>query len=183
MKEATLPTLYRETPEHSMQRYFMTATAYEEAIRSFIIVCVDAVVIDSLRKTFWLIKRSQKPMQGVWVIGGRRAAGQTPIQAIERVFFRETSLLLGAERFTYVKENEYLWKDREQEPQNVGCHGVVQVFAVELTPQEREHTAANLEKTGYVPGWGLQEYNREKLLADTGIHKALLDLYDTIFPY
>lgn len=83
-------------------------------------------------------------------------------------------------RFSIVCINEYIWKDREQHPQDIGCHALAHTFVVELSEEERVLVSASLEKAEYEPG-GLREFGRKELVAE-GVHPMLVHLYDKIFP-
>jgi ADP-ribose pyrophosphatase YjhB (NUDIX family) len=116
-------------------------------------------------------------MAGPWIIGGRQMAGEIPEQAIRRCFKRETGLDVPENRFHFVLINNYIWKDREQEPQNVGSHNFALTFYIELSEEER--TAVKLVSAEYEE-FGLREFSREDLIRE-GAHQALIDLYDNVF--
>lgn len=174
------PVLYRED-NHRMERKFLSPEAYAEAIAAFVIDCTDAVIVDRAERTVYLAKRAVKPMRGIWRIGGRRLAGESIEDSVRRCFKRETGLDLPADRFIYVAGQDFVWKDREQEPQHVGSHNFVHTFAVELTVEERNLAAASLERQEYERGFGLRRFTREDLVA-ANIHPSLIDFYDFIFP-
>jgi len=165
---------------HKMKRFFMPDDVYEQPIRGHIIVCTDSVIVDRVKKTFWLAPRQAKPMSGgPWVIGGRRPAGVMPRQNARGTFRRETGLDLPEERFVPTAiHKEYIWKDREQEPQDVGCHNFVDIFAIELSGDEHAAASGQLEDKEYASG-GLREYDRGALVA-VG-NPILIDLYDEMF--
>ncbi len=176
-----MPKLYVEDLSHEMPRKFLSDNVYSKAIAAFVIVCTDTVIVDSKQRTLFLAKRAVKPMLGLWVIGSRRIAGETPEDSVRRCFKKETSLDIDKTRFVFATIVECFWKDREQEPQNVGCDDLNYWFTLELTPDERERTSASLDRAEYEKGFGLQEYNRERLVREKA-HPALTDLYDLVFP-
>lgn len=176
-----MPNIYREDLAHVMPQVRLSDDVYTQAIAGFIIVCVDAVIVDTERRTFWLAKRCIKPMDGIWEIGGRRCADEEPRKAIRRNFLRETGIDVSEERFKFVTIAEHRWKDRQQEPQNIGCHNIVYQFMVELTSDERGIAATSLDEREYDKEFGLQEFNRERLVVED-VHPLLLDLYVAIFP-
>ena len=149
-------------------------------MQAFVIVCTDAIVVDRKKRTVWLARRAVLPMKGLWIIGGRRFAGEAALDSITRCFKRETGLTVTPERFSFIMATEYRWKDREQEPQNLGSHNLSYTFAVELTAEERITAANSLEKKEYQPGFGLQEFDRERSVREH-VHPVILDLYDEIF--
>lgn len=145
-----------------------------------IIVCTDAVIINRDRRTIYLAKRAIKPMQGLWWIGGRRLPGESAISSMQRCFKRETGLDIHSVHFTLVDIAEYLWKDRQQAPQDAGSHNLCHTFAVELSDTELEQAKSGLEKQEYEPRFGLREFSRTDLVR-AKVHQVILDVYDKIF--
>lgn len=174
-----VPVLYRED-NHRMERKFLDDAVYAMAIGAFVIDCTDAVIVDRRERVFYLAKRAVKPMPGIWVIGGRRSAGESLPDSMRRCFKRETGLDLSHDRFTYVVGQDCIWKDREQEPQDVGSHNFCHRFAVELTPEERAQASRSLEKKEYEQGFGLRKFRRDDLVA-ANVHPSLIGLFDLVF--
>jgi len=170
---------YQEDPNHTIKSVWLDDPTYAAAMTAFVLVCTDAVIVDRRRRTIWLATRAILPMRGLWVIGGRRLAGETIAASIQRCFARETSLTIPRERFKYLRQNEYLWSTRQQLPQDVGSHNLVDVFAIQLKKEEREAASRSLVGAEYEPV-GLQEFSRRALL-DANVHEALVDLYDSVF--
>ena len=102
MQPKTLPKYYREAPRYAMPKVYISDAAYREALDSLVIVCTDAVIINRQRKSFYLAKRSVRPQQDWWIIGGRTNAGEDPFESIARCFNRETKLSVEPARFTFV---------------------------------------------------------------------------------
>ena len=98
-----------------------------------------------------------------------------------RNFKRETGLDLPSERFVFVTMTEYLWQDREQEPQGNGTQTLCHQFVIELTEEELGIARNGLEAREYEPGYGLQEFNRDRLVQEA-VHPVIIDVYDTVFP-
>lgn len=177
---STLPKVYKENPNHRMKRVLLSEEVYSQAIEAFIIVCTDAVIVDSKRRTFWLAKRIIKPQPDIWLIGGRRLAGEKPYESICRCFERETTLGFSEGHFSFVTIAEFIWKNRQQFPQEIGCHALSHIFKIELNDSERAICAAALDTNEYDKDFGLCEFNRQKLI-ETKAHQLLIDLYDLIF--
>jgi 8-oxo-dGTP pyrophosphatase MutT (NUDIX family) len=179
-----LQVIYREN-NHQMARRFLGADVYTAAMESFVIVCVDAVIIDPQRQTFWLPKRKALPINFPWVIGGRRSAGETSRQAICRKFWEETSLGAAPERFIYERQAEFIYARRQQEPQHIGGHALTDQFAIALFPPEREQVSQSLNAQEYHREFGLREFSRSSLMSvDWDCQewrRAMLELYDTVF--
>ncbi|MBI2436672.1 MAG: NUDIX domain-containing protein [Candidatus Magasanikbacteria bacterium] len=163
-----------------MRGGFMRDEIYSAAIDNMIIVCTDTVIIDRQGQTFYLAKRSVRPMAGLWWIGGRRNKGETPLEGMRRNFKREAGLGLPQERFSFVAMTEYLWQDRAQEPTEKGSHNLAHTFATELSPEELKIARKQLETREYDPLFGLQEFDRARLVEED-VHPVILDVYDLIF--
>ncbi len=176
----SLPKLYVEDGYVPIPRVRLGDAAYGLALQSFPVVCTDAVIYDSRRRTIFLAKRKSKPMTGWWVIGGRTLAGETMRESINRCFMRETKFDIGSLQFDYVCTNEYIWKDRQQVPQAIGCHCLARTFKIELSAVNRELVESNLECNEYDKSMGLREFTREDLVSE-GVYSAILDVYDLIF--
>ncbi len=176
-------SLYVEgkTIREEMLGGFMDAVTYTAVVDHTIIVCTDAVIVDVKRRTFFLAKRCVRPMRGLWWIGGRRRKGETPTEAMQRNFFQETSLHLPAKRFVFTTITEYLWKSRKQIPRDHGSHNLCHQFTVELSSTERTLAARSLEMREYQREYGLQEFNRARLVTEK-VHPVILETYDTVFP-
>lgn len=153
---------------------------YSKFLDHFISVCTDVIIVDFTRKTCFLAKRISKPMSGWWIMGGRMFAGENENEAIRRNFKRETSLDVEAKRFVFARMCRTLWKDRQQEPKDRGCDNLAYTFYVELTKEEREQVAENLDPKEYDPSFGLQEFDFARLTKEN-VHQEILDLYLQIF--
>lgn len=172
-----LPVVYIEpgsegriTPQH------MPDEAYEQAIRGMIIDCTDVLMWDPLAKATYLAKRRAKPNPSWWVIGGRRMPGETPEKSAIRCFERETGIQIEPSRLVFLVENEYLWKDREQQPQDVGCHAVARVFGMVPTKAELAKIKSGLDAREYDVEAGIRSFTIEEI-RDGKLHSALFDLW------
>lgn len=174
-----LPDVYPETDGLVLKGNFMSEAAYAEAIDSMVIVCADAVIIDSDSETIMLVKRKAKPMQGWWWIGGRVRKGESFSNAVARNFKRETGLDIAPDRFTYVMDSRYFWKDRQQEPQNDGSDNLAYTFAVVLTADELKQVV--LDPNEYEQDAGLTRFGFQDLKSPD-IHPVIRTFFNTIFP-
>lgn len=180
--EAEVPyRRYIEEGHKKMPRKFLDEKTYSDAIQAFVVVCADVVPINRERKTFYLTKRASKPIQGWWELGGRIFAGEPEHEAIIRIVKQETGLELPSKRFSLVSKSRYFCKDREQEPQDIGCDSFVYHFIVELSKEELQAASENLDRKEYELDAGLHEFNRERIISEK-VPEAILDLYDTVFP-
>jgi ADP-ribose pyrophosphatase YjhB (NUDIX family) len=175
------PKIYIEDPHHKMSRKFLTDQVYSEAIESFVIVDADVLFINKENKTLFLLaRRKAKPMQGLWVIGGRIYAGESERDAICRLTKSETSLEFGPDHFNFLCMNRYVWKDRQQEPQDKGSDNLCYTFTAELTQEERAIVSKNLDPEEYDTTLGLQEFSGE-MLEEQGVHPAIIDMHKVLF--
>ncbi len=156
----------------------LTEEEYEKSLRAFVILCTDILIIDKNKKTIYLAKRKAKPMNGWWFIGGRMYANETKEDSAIRCFKRETDILLQKEDLELVALIDHRFKDREQIPQEIGCHTVSYVFIIDVEKINFEKVL--LENNEYVEGSSFEEFDRQKLL-DYGIFESMIDVYDTIF--
>lgn len=154
-------------------------TEYARALQRFVPACADIVVIDKKEQLFYLAARTSKPITGWWWIGGGIQAGMRKEEAAVVGFKRETGLTLSTERLVLVAVNDYRLKDRAQEPQDIGCHMLGYIFAVELSEEER--ASLMLDPNEYQSGSSLVGFNRHALVA-ANVFPAALDLYDDLFP-
>jgi len=157
----------------------MSDSLYAKAIASLIVVCSDAIIVDYEKKLIYLAKRSVKPMQGYWTIGGRRKAGDSSHDSIVKTFLRETSIVTKRNQFSYISTKEVIWKDRKERPINIGKHDLIQFFAIELSKAQLSKASNNLCKNEYEPS-GLKGFDKSSLKINK-IHPLMLEIYNEIF--
>lgn len=180
MRLEARPKSYQECPGFRITAKPSPPELHARVIESYINVCADAVPVNFSRKTIWLAKRRIKPQQDWWWIGGRMQAGETEEVALARKFKAETSLAVVPERFQFVCLNRYFWKDRRQEPQELGCDCLVFIFLVELDNEELRQASLGLNPDEYDLEDGLREFDRLRLIG-INVHQAILDFYDRVF--
>lgn len=171
--------LYQERGRKKIKHEFLPIEAYSAAMRSFVVVCTDAIIISKKEKAIYLAKRKIRPMKDWWVIGGRSFTGELPEESIVRCFKRETSLKIAKKRFKMLCINRYLWKDREQEPQDVGSDNLAYTFIVELDEKERTAVSKNLNKGEY-EDIDLEKFDLKRLREEK-VHPMIIFAYKQIF--
>lgn len=171
---------YREDPNHTMPRKFLSPEVYSEALESLVIVCADAIIFNSERRTVFLAKRAIHSMKGWFTIGGRCFAGETETTSIQRIIKREIGLTIGPERLSLIRIHRYRCSMREQLPQEKGGDYLDYIFAVELTKEEIAQASGLLDTVEYEQGIGLKEFSRGDLVSG-GVRAELVDIYDTVF--
>ncbi len=136
------------------------------------------VFIDSATKKLYLAFRTAIPLQNEWWwIGGGILPSQTAEEAAITNVKRETGMQLDPKRLILRADHDYFWKDRTQDPQDIGCHMRGITFTYEIAPDELAQINLNEE---YGNG-GLRGFIREELV-EAGVVMAVLDLYDQVFP-
>lgn len=164
---------YQEIPS-----VYLSDEEYARALQCFVPACTDVVPIRNEKRTIYLARRKQKPMIDWWWVGGRMKPNETFLDSAVRCFRRETKLDIDPGRLVLRAVNDYFLKDRQQEPQNVGCHMLGITFSLEITPEELKQT--RLDENGYEQN-ELDPFTREDLLK-ASVFPAVLDMYDLIFP-
>ncbi len=159
---------------------------YEKALRRFIGVCTDIVLVHSETRSIYLAWRLQKPNANTyWWMGGGIRPG-TPIErSAAEIFKRETGVSLDPNRLTLAACIDYYWKDRAQEPTDIGCHMIGYTFFFEPVAKEIAAIARSLDANEYDATRGLTIFNRERiveLIESHEMHPAVLAVYDQIFP-
>ena len=157
---------------------YLSDEEYGRGLQCFVAGAVDAVIINRETRTFHLAKRRFKPVPGWWWIGGRRKPGELAEVAIARLFKRETKLDLPPYRFVLVASIDHQLKDRQQEPQELGCHMNAYTFVVELTPEEL--SSISLDEKEYESGARLTAFTKGDLVR-ANARQIILDLYDCVF--
>lgn len=175
------PVLYKEKTAIALPRKFLGDKEYADALEAFVLVCTDCILINQKCKTFYLAKRKSKPMSDWWFIGGRSFAGEDELSSIHRCLKRETGLDINPERFRFITMKRYLFKDRQQEPQDKSCDSLCYIFAVFVTDKEIAMANANLDSEEYDTEIGFKEFGTEEL-ANEGVFPAIIDLYEYVFP-
>lgn len=176
---SSAPKLFIEQSGHTYYIISLEEREYARAIQSLVFVCTDIGIIDVSSKMIYLAQRALRPGSGWWwFIGGRSHIGETEYQSAQRCFKRETGLLIAEERFNFVCMNRYFFKDRQQEPREVGCDSLCYTLSLNLTDEERAQIT--LDSSEYLGG-GLQAFDYERLKSTEGVHDPVRDFYTKIF--
>lgn len=171
---------YKDEDVPDFDNKFLGEEEYKNVLDSFVIACTDIVMKDSSKEIIYLAYRKNKPIDGWWIIGGRRKAGKLPQEAVSECFKRETSLEIPPERFHLISINEYIFKKRQQKPNNKGSHALSHTFVLEINEDEMGKISEGLAEEEFDKSMGLQGFDRARLVSE-GIHQSLIDLYDIIF--
>ncbi len=172
---------YTEEGYQPIPKIRLDDEAYGKLLQCCAPMCTDIVVVDRKNQLFWLAKRQTKPLDNWWWMGGRTNAQETKEASALRIFLRETGLKLEEKQLELVAILDYRFKDRAQEPKDIGSHTVAHVFAVELTEDECRRASSHLEQKEYDFEKGLVAFNRKEII-DSNLFPAILDLYDHMFP-
>ena len=174
------PVLYAEQTAIPLPRKFLTEGAYADALEAFVLVCTDCVFVNTNRQTFYLAKRKSKPMSDWWFIGGRSFAGEYEGDSMCRSLKRETGLDIDPDRLKFVTMKRYVFKDRQQFPQDKGCDSLCYIFALQVTDEEIAIANAHLDSDEYDVEDGLREFGKAEL-ESTAVFSPIVDLYEHIF--
>lgn len=179
-KTQGLPLLtYKEEGFLPISNDWLENEAYEKVLRSKVLVNTDVALVNPVNRTMYLAWRKAMPMQGWWIIGGNTGDINAPlVERLLTVVERETNLVIQSDRFVLTGLMEYFWKDRAQQPQDVGCHMFGLTFSVDITHEEAERIA--LDPKEYESG-NIVQFTREDLVREQ-VFPGLIDLYDRIFP-
>lgn len=129
-----------------------TDDAYGVVLDSVPVPCTDAFVHDGKGNVLLGI-RKQKPQSDRWLFGGRMVAGETFVEAVARKVYKELGgVQLRLERLSSTPINYYslIWDERQQEPQDRGCHAISFVFAYRAEVGEFNLNCFNGEYSGLV---------------------------------
>lgn len=105
---------------------------YGDVLDSCVLACVDVFV--KHRHSVLLGKRQEKPAQGMeWILGGRMLPGERFEEATARITKRESGIVIDdLSRFKFLGAINYVWPDRQQVPQDNGCHMLGLYFGVKV---------------------------------------------------
>lgn len=159
---------------------FISAETYLEVVQKLIIPCVDTVFTVKGEKALYLAKRLALPLQGIWLLGGRMFFNdRTPEESISRSVKSETGLEISPNRFTFVRTNLYSWVRVAQG--DFPGRSIGLTYSCEVTAEEISQMAAGLAASEYDTKFGIQRFNCQRL-ASAGVHPALIDLFNQMFP-
>ena len=100
---------------------WLTDEEYIKVLDNVVIGCTDIVVINP-QKEVLLIRRNQKPFADYFIIGGRMPMGLKLQDTASYNLRGEVSLNINPDRFSFLNVYNYIWAERQQEPQDKGCH-------------------------------------------------------------
>ena len=173
-----LVTTHTEDGFQPVPSVFLSDEEYGRGLQCFVPCTADIVIINREERTFYLARRKSKPVPGWCWIGGRMKPGELKEEAAARLFKRETKLELSPERFELVAVIDHRMNDRQQAPQELGCHMNAFTFVVELTPDEL--ASISLDEKEYEAEVGLTAFS-DINLAVLGVREIICELYNHIF--
>ncbi len=179
MNEPVLPPFYNPD-NHHIPAVRITDEEYAAAISALVVVNSDVVLVDRESKKIGLVMRTRKPAEGLWVIGGRRRAGEPAVTAAQRSFHRETSLEFPLERFAFLTLSEVIWSYRAEAPHDHGRHDLHYVFVVEPSTEEAKLISRNLDPDEYDVEKGVAWLGKTEL-KNQGARQILIDYWSAIF--
>jgi ADP-ribose pyrophosphatase YjhB (NUDIX family) len=161
----------RQNPKAPSDR--LSSDLYSQALDHLVIACIDILLTH--QSQIFLAKRQSPPRPSWWIIGGRMAAGESPLAAAHRKLLEEVGLAISPDRLSYIGAYSTCFSTRQQPPQHHGLHSLNLTYQVELTPPEK--AALDLSPTEYLQGEWMRDDRIAKLL-DTAIvmDQALLQI-------
>lgn len=169
---------YVEDGFHSIPWIRPNDEEYGRILQGKILANVDIVLVNPINQTFYLARRRARPMSGWWWMGGNTGDINLPLpNVLYKVLERELGFGILIERMTFRLVGEYFWKDRAQQPHNIGCHMCGLTFSVEVTAEEVSRI--KLDPQEYEGG--LIEFTRADLVRE-GVYPTIIDAYNIVFP-
>jgi len=153
---------------------------YEKILRTMIVPCVDIILHTEDERGIYLAKRIALPMASYWCLGGRMMFSDVSFEeAAARSLNRESGLTINPSRFKFICNHLYAWEAIAQG--NFTGRNLAVVFSLKVSLKELNQIKKSLDKDEFDTGFGLQKFDRQRLL-DTGVHKAMVDIFDQLFP-
>ena len=117
----------------NMQPSYLPDDEYAKALDTFVIVCVDIVIIDPNGQIV-LGKRQQEPHSDWWIIGGRMRAGETFETTASRSVLREVGIDIAPSSFKLVNFYNQIWDTKAQG--EGGCHTLSVTLQCRITDEQ-----------------------------------------------
>jgi GDP-mannose mannosyl hydrolase len=139
---------------------------YRNVVQNLIITCIDVFVYDPINRTYLLVKRNQKPAQGMWWIpGGRHCKGESFFEAAIRKCKEELSIAIMP--ITLLNNYSTVFPDSEWDCQT---HTINQVVFALIQPSSSPATDPNHDtwrwfdidespvRSSYFANFNIEEY-------------------------
>jgi 8-oxo-dGTP pyrophosphatase MutT (NUDIX family) len=153
--------------------------AYEQAMRTFVVLCADVVLCAPQQRLIYLADRVVHPVKGWWWMGGRISFGEDFKDAAVRKLSEETLISIDPERLTFVMQHRTISHLREQSPQEAGSDTLGFLFRVDVTQDELNVALNGLAPEEYQPR-SLTPFNR-RTLTQQNVRPQIMDAYDRIY--
>ncbi len=122
----------------------LPTSVYGAALDYLVIACTDLVFTHN--KQVLLAQRDRPPRASWWVVGGRMAAGETPVEAALRKAREEARLSLTGDRLRCIGVYSTCFAMRHQPPQQNGVHTLNVTYQIELTTAEQAAIVLDAEE-------------------------------------
>ena len=138
---------------------------YTEIIRKLPIACSDAVLTLQGDRACYLANRVVWPGRGIWCLGGRIwSTCKSPTDSVARCVLAETGVPIDPRRFSYVLVTSYSWAHTAQG--EFPGKTLAIIFQLEISTQELHLMSSGLSASEYEVSFGLQRFDRKRLLAE-----------------
>lgn len=153
---------------------------YEKILRTMIVPCVDIILHTEDERAIYLAKRVVLPMNSYWCLGGRMMFADASFEeAAARALKRESGLMINPSRFKFICNHLYAWEAIAQG--NFTGRNIAIVFSLKVSLKELNQIKKSLNRDEFDTRFGLQKFDRQRLL-DLNVHKAMVDIFDQMFP-
>lgn len=134
---------------------------YGRALDTLVVACVDLLIVDGADNVL-LGRRQQKPQADLWLVGGRMRAGLPYRTSAVRNAWREMGVQLNLDCLTRREIGHYslVWDERQQAPQDRGCHTISFVFGYQAAEGEFDRHNGEYSELVWVP--------KQEILQDDG---------------
>jgi ADP-ribose pyrophosphatase YjhB (NUDIX family) len=170
-----MPHHYQDSDRHNPTTPAdrLPTSLYSQALDHLVIACTDILLTHQTQ--IFLAKRNAPPRPSWWIIGGRMAAGESPLAAATRKLLEEVALDIAPDRLSYIGVYSTCFSTRQQPPTQNGLHSLNLTYQLELTSHEK--SALKLSPTEYAQGEWMKRERLSTLLNPTiALDQALLKI-------
>jgi ADP-ribose pyrophosphatase YjhB (NUDIX family) len=133
--------------KYTPRSFRLSNKLYGEILDNIVVACVDVLIINA-KGQILLGHRSQDPLRGWWLIGGRMLPGESLQEAACRKLREEIALTVCPSDVSVVSVNSFLFDKRAQAPIDHGCH-MLQVLTTVKVGQPQGKLIAEYSELGW----------------------------------
>lgn len=106
------------------------------SIQDNIVITVASIVLINPLGQMAIFHRLHEPALGKWIIGGKLNPGETFEACAVRVLKRKLGLEITESRLRFLAFHSWVWRKRQQEPKENGCHNISKTFYLKISWDE-----------------------------------------------